>query len=125
MLFVGKGSKRKFASTKSLPPDQKSLEMKILRANLISHSWINCTNGQYEQLDPCSYGYKVENGICVPLWFAGDALPSEEDINETEVEEVTLIGSENIDESDNDSIDSESEPYILSDTVDSSESDEN
>ena len=29
MLYVGKG-KKKFAPTKSLPPDQKSLTMKIL-----------------------------------------------------------------------------------------------
>ena len=42
MLYIGKDEKKKFAPTKSLPPDQKSLTMKILRAHLVSHSWINC-----------------------------------------------------------------------------------
>ena len=40
--MLEKAKKKKFAPTKSLPPDQKSLTMKILRAHLVSHSWVNC-----------------------------------------------------------------------------------
>ena len=125
MLFVGKGNKKKFASTKSLPPDQKSLEKKILRANLISHSWINCLNGHYEQLDPCSYGYKIDNGILVPFWFDGDVLPTEETIKESEIEEETSLVCEHSGDSDNDSIDSDSDQYVISDYEYSCEDDEN
>ena len=39
---IEKAKKRKFAPTKPLQPDQKSLTMKILRAHLVSHSWVNC-----------------------------------------------------------------------------------
>ena len=125
MLFVGKGNKKRFASTKSLPPDQKSLEKKILRANLISHSWINCLNGHYEQLDPCSYGYKVDNGIHVPFWFDADVLRNEESIKKTKIEEETCLESEHSVESDNDSIDIDCDQDVISYYEDSCEDDEN
>ena len=82
MLFVGKGKKKKFASTKSLPPDQKSLDMKIMRVNLISHSWANCLDPHYEQLDPCSYGWKFEDEVLQPLWYHGYSLPTVTEIEE-------------------------------------------
>ena len=41
MLYVGKGGGKKFAATKSLLPDQKSLTTKILWAHLVNHSWVN------------------------------------------------------------------------------------
>ena len=37
MLFVKKGKKKVFVQTKQLPPDKRSLRMKILRANYISY----------------------------------------------------------------------------------------
>ena len=52
MHFVGKGTKRKFASTKSLIPDAKSLKMKILGSDMVSHGWVDCLNPTYEGLDP-------------------------------------------------------------------------
>ena len=55
ILSIGKGNKRKLASTKSLIPDEQSLKMKILRANFISHGWINCLNPYYEAFDPLQY----------------------------------------------------------------------
>ena len=42
MLYVAKGERKKFAPTKSLPPDHKSLTMKTLWAYLVSLSWGNC-----------------------------------------------------------------------------------
>ena len=42
-----KRQKNPFSPTKSLPPDQKSLTMKILRAHLVSHSWVNCLDCNY------------------------------------------------------------------------------
>ena len=46
--MLEKAKKKKFAPTKSLPPDQKSLTMKILRAHLVSHSWVNCLDCNYQ-----------------------------------------------------------------------------
>ena len=91
MLFVGKGTKRKFASTKSLIPDAKSLKMKILRSNLVSHGWVNCLNPTYEGLDPLKYGWKIENDILRPLWFDGAPLPSKKELNENVEGRIDLI----------------------------------
>ena len=41
-MFEKTKKKKKIASKTSMPPDQKSLTMKILRAQLVSHSWVNC-----------------------------------------------------------------------------------
>ena len=79
MLYIGK-EKKKFAPTKSLPPDQKSLTMKILRAHLVSHSWINCLDCNYKSLDPLSNGLIFVDGDLQPLWYEGASLPSEEQI---------------------------------------------
>ena len=46
MLFVKRGNKKVFASTKTVIPDVDSLTMKIKRANLVKHSWINCLNSE-------------------------------------------------------------------------------
>ena len=46
--MLEKAKKKKFAPTKSRPPDQKSLIMKILRAHLVSHSWVNCLDCNYQ-----------------------------------------------------------------------------
>ena len=99
MLFVGKGKKKKFASTKSLPPDQKSLDMKIMRADLISHSWANCLDPHYEQFDPCSYGWKFEDELLQPLWYHGYSLPTV-----TEIEEQLHVNSEEYRNPDHDGI---------------------
>ena len=40
MLFVKKGKKKVFIQTKQLPPDERSLRMKKLRANYISLVWL-------------------------------------------------------------------------------------
>ena len=47
MLFVKKGKKKVFIQTKQLPPDKRSLRMKLLRANYISYGWENCLNQKF------------------------------------------------------------------------------
>ena len=42
----------RFAPAKSPPSDQKSLTMEILRAHLISHSWLYCLDCNYQSIDP-------------------------------------------------------------------------
>ena len=100
---VGKGEKKKFAPTKSLPPDPKSLTMKILRAHLVSHSWVNCLDCNYQSLDPLSNGWIFVDGALQPLWYEGASLPSEEQTEnclreESEVLRGVLQNSEEIDE---------------------------
>ena len=80
MLFVGKGRNKKFPSTKALPPDSKSLEMKIKRSNLVCHGWVNCLNSNYEHLDPLLFGWRFENDVLCPFWFDGPSLPNEDEI---------------------------------------------
>lgn len=59
MLFVKKGKKKVFVQTKQLPPDKKSLRMKILRANYILYGWWNCLNQHFEIPNPLEYGWKI------------------------------------------------------------------
>ena len=77
--MFGKAEKN-FAPTKSLPSDQKFLTMKILRAHLVSHSWVNCLVCNYQSLDPLSKGWIFVDGALQPLWYEGVLLPSEEQI---------------------------------------------
>ena len=57
-----KRRKKKVCTYKSLPPDQKSLTMKILRAHLVSHSKVNCLDCNYQSLDPLSNGWIFVGG---------------------------------------------------------------
>ena len=92
----------KAKKTKPLPPDQKSLTMKILRAQLVSHSWVNCLDCNYQSLYPLSNGWIFVDAL-QPLWYEGASLPSEEQIQnylreENEVFRGILQDSEEIDE---------------------------
>ena len=60
-----------------------------MRVNLISHSWANCLDPHYEQIDPCSYGWKFEDELLQPLWYHGYSLPTV-----TEIEEQLHVNSE-------------------------------
>ena len=53
MLFVKKKGKNKiFNDTKSLPPDQNSLNMKILRSSFVGYGMLSCMQPVYETLNP-------------------------------------------------------------------------
>ena len=82
MLFVKKGKKKVFFQTKQQPPDERSLRMKILRANYISYGWENCLNQHFEILNPLEYEWKICDGKLEPNWFEGPALPFFEELNQ-------------------------------------------
>ena len=82
MLFVKKGKKKVFVQTKQLSPDERSLRMKILRANYISYGWENCLNQHFEIPNPLEYGWKICDRKLEPNLFEGPALPSFEEINQ-------------------------------------------
>ena len=100
MLFTGKGTKR-ITPSKRLPPDHKSLTCHIQRVNLVVHGMINCLNVTYDQLDPLQYGWKLENGIPMPIWYEGTALPTVEELAQITTiqntdEPSTTVSLENI-----------------------------
>ena len=77
--------------------------MKILRAHLVSHSWVNCLDCNYQSLDPLSIGWIFVTAALQPLWYKKASLPSEEQIQnylreESEVLGGILQGREEIDE---------------------------
>ena len=80
LLFIKRGNKKVFASSKTLIPDVDSLTMKIKRANLVVHSWINCLNLDYEGLDPLLYGWYFDNDALSSIWYNGPALPTMNEI---------------------------------------------
>ena len=82
MLFVKKWKKKVFVQTKQLPPDERSMCMKILRANYISYGWENCLNQHFEIPNPLEYGWKICDGKLVPNWSIGPTHPSFEEINQ-------------------------------------------
>ena len=69
MLFVGKGNKQKFASTKAIPSDKSTLTMKTIRINYVS-------------LNPEKYGWQKLYDMWVSLWFGGPPLPSLDELDE-------------------------------------------
>ena len=85
-LFVKKGKKKVFVQTKQLPPDERSLRMKILRdrANYISQGWENYLNQHFEIPNPLEYRWKICDGKQMEKlnWFKDPALPSLEEINQ-------------------------------------------
>ena len=98
-----KRRKKTFAPKKSLPPYQKSWTMKILRAHVVSHSWVTCLDCNYQSLDPLWNSWIFVDGALQPLWYEGTSLPSEEQIQnylreESEVLRGILRNSEEIDE---------------------------
>ena len=92
MPFVTKGKKKNFVDTKFLPPDEQSLHMKILRANLVSCSGANCVNQHFEILNLVDYGWKVAQEKLEPNWFEESALSSIEDIDKEQNNFETLPG---------------------------------
>ena len=54
--------------------------MKILRAYLVIHSWVNCRDSNYQSLDPLSNDRVFVAGALQPLWYERASQPSEEQI---------------------------------------------
>ena len=74
MLFVKKGKKKVFVQTKQLPPDERSLRMKILKANYISYGWEICLNQHFEIPNPLEYSWKICDGKLEPNWSSSSFL---------------------------------------------------
>ena len=69
MLFVKSGKNKVFVQTKQLLPHERSLGMKILRANYIYYGWGNCLNQHFEMPSPLEYGWKLCDGKLEPNWL--------------------------------------------------------
>ena len=111
-----KDGRKQYPSSKAIPPDQSSLKMKILRATFVAHCMMNCINRMYVPLNPSSYGWKLNSlSVWEPVWYEGNALPDECNIEPTEddediYDEVRLepgpLDSENEEDDDNDETES-------------------
>ena len=51
---------KKNRSTKAVPPDNNSLNMKIKRANMVTYAWRNCLNPEFHPLDARNEGWEVK-----------------------------------------------------------------
>ena len=51
--------------------------MKLLRAHYVSMLWARA-NTEYpcEGINPLDYGWSLENGMLIPTWFDGPAIPA-------------------------------------------------
>ena len=65
--------------------------MKILRAHLFSHGWVNCLDCNYQSLDPLSNGWIFVDGALQTLWYEGASLPSEGQIQNYLQEESEVL----------------------------------
>ena len=121
MLFVkGKGKKkRKYASTKALPPDATSLSLKIQRSNYVTMAYVNCLNSNYVPPPATNYAWEDLDGVLAPIWTIGPPFPELDDSDESQP--VLQYGDENRDV-DEPNIESECEPS--DDTIDSESDDE-
>ena len=124
--MVGKKTKGKdkYISTKRIPSDQKSLKMKIKRANFITHVWCNCLDGGYTALNPQNYGWKLQSDRLEPIWFEGNSLPTDEEyeqhLKEIEVDDDdNNVNSNGELESDSDSSIDGNHPSYFSESDDS------
>ena len=52
--------------------------MKIKRTNLVAYTWKNCLNPDFEPMDARKEGWKVKEGVLVPVWYDGNNLPSDD-----------------------------------------------
>ena len=80
MLLKRKTSSKTFPSSKALPHDQKSLDMKVLRATYVAHCMVHCLNNEYVPLDLSKFGWAHVDDTWKPVWFEGNALP---EVNKT------------------------------------------
>ena len=111
-------------STKVIPPDERSLKMKILRSNYIAHSWKSCLDSNYVFLDATKSGWHRVNNLLVPLWYEGWNLPTDEEYNEHINSKNVASKEENTDTNSNSSDSDSDNEYPLSDTNTSSSEDE-
>ena len=82
-----------------LPPCQKVLLKKILRAQLVARMWFNADQAEPNfGLDPTNFGWRMVDGCFHPDWYSGSALPRSKDLE-------TFISERETKEKDADKID--------------------
>ena len=71
------------------------MHMKIRRANMITHTWINCLNLDFQQMDARNEGWEVKEfnstERLVPIWYTGNPLPTDEEYDEHILEHVLAM----------------------------------
>ena len=75
MLFIKSKDKKKFASTKCLPPNKISLALKIKRDNYIIIPYTSCLNLIFVPPLATDYGWGDDNGYLSPIWTDGPPIP--------------------------------------------------
>ncbi len=70
MVYVGKGKKRKYSSTKRLPR-WTIFATKNRRANLVSYSYDNCLENEFVPMIPEQSGWALENEELKPIPYEG------------------------------------------------------
>ena len=120
MLFVKqKGKKKKYASTKALPPDASSLSLHIQRVNYVTLPSVQCLNPHYTPPPATDYGWENLNNCLVPIWSQGPPIP---DIDESaSVENPTPSNNDNEQNDHGDADGSENEDDHKSDDDDESD----
>ena len=81
MLFVKKGTNKVFNDIKSLPPEQHSLNMKMLCASFAGYRISSCMQPVYQTLNPLDYVWQLIDGVHVLVWYTSLQLPTQEEIN--------------------------------------------
>ena len=139
MIFTstGKNKKgRKYRPTTSIPPDESSLRMKILRCNWVTYNWKNSLNPNFCSLDATKSGWtvKTHNNVeyLATVWYEGNTLPTDEEysqhiIEKQRCEELTDMDIEEESISEEEDIDSDVEyesDYAQSEVYSSEEEDD-
>ena len=79
-----------------LPPCQKVLELKIKRSHMIARFWFNADQPNPSMgLNALNFGWVQKENILFPKWYDGSSLPSAEDLETSDGDE---IGSDSDDE---------------------------
>ena len=119
MLFIKSKYKKKFALTKSLPPDEISLALKIKTGNYITISYTSCLNPP----PATDHGWEDDNGHLSPIWTEGPPIPPfrehAQDVPITFIanKDIEIVESNDGEDSEND------EEDVLTDVSDNGDSD--
>ena len=125
MIYVGKGKKKKFASTKKIPPDEQSLFQKTKRAHLVSYSYYNCLQNDFIPMIPEQSGWMIDQGILIPISYFGACLPTVEEYSRAVGEASDKVDSTNEDEEEVSDDDDAERLCSSDDEVESGEESEN
>ena len=80
MMMSGKGKIRKFTPSQRLPPDRKSKQRHIQRANFVVNCLVNCLDATYRQPNPLNYEWTLNDGVPQPRWYSGATLTNDDEI---------------------------------------------